>query len=61
MESWRTEMLGDDAPKVQTCTRPFPHICKVNGPCNGWPRGVPEDTQLDEPWHETQERLTDRK
>lgn len=27
-----------DHPEVQTCTRPFPHICKVNGPCNGWPK-----------------------
>ena len=23
--------------KIQTCTRPEPHICTVNGPCNGWP------------------------
>jgi hypothetical protein len=29
------EFEGD---KVQMCTRPLPHICKVNGPCNGWPR-----------------------
>lgn len=21
-----------------TCTRPAPHICKVNGPCNGYPK-----------------------
>jgi hypothetical protein len=20
------------------CTRPKPHVCKVDGPCNGWPR-----------------------
>lgn len=23
---------------VQTCTRLAPHICKINGPCNGWPK-----------------------
>lgn len=23
---------------VQTCTRPAPHVCQVNGPCNGWPK-----------------------
>jgi hypothetical protein len=23
---------------VRTCTRPEPHVCKVNGPCNGWPK-----------------------
>src|SRR5208282_458298 len=26
---------------VTTCTRPKPHTCRVNGPCNGWPREVP--------------------
>lgn len=26
------------SPMVQTCTRLPPHVCKVNGPCNGWPR-----------------------
>ena len=23
---------------VNKCTRPTPHVCRVNGPCNGWPR-----------------------
>jgi hypothetical protein len=23
---------------VKDCTRPLPHVCKQNGPCNGWPR-----------------------
>ena len=23
---------------IQDCTRSAPHICKVNGPCNGWPK-----------------------
>ena len=27
--------LRDDS---GTCTRPAPHVCKVNGPCNGFPR-----------------------
>lgn len=26
------------AKKVQTCTRKPPHVCKENGPCNGWPK-----------------------
>lgn len=25
---------------VPPCSRPFPHICKVNGYCNGWPKEV---------------------
>jgi hypothetical protein len=35
-----TAKLGNQ-PKseyIQGCTRPAPHICAVNGPCNGWPR-----------------------
>jgi hypothetical protein len=24
-------------PLAQTCTRSLPHICTVNGPCNGFP------------------------
>jgi hypothetical protein len=28
---------------VLYCTRPYPHVCAVNGPCNGWPviAGIP--------------------
>jgi hypothetical protein len=36
-------------PKVLACTRPAPHVCRVNGPCNGWPTsGVldPEDNYV---------------
>ena len=29
--------------KIKTCTRPFPHMCRVNGPCNGWPKDVADD------------------
>jgi hypothetical protein len=29
--------------EVKTCTRQFPHICKVIGPCNGWPKEAPDD------------------
>jgi len=32
---------------VSTCTRPAPHICKINGPCNGWPKETHEDSQSD--------------
>jgi hypothetical protein len=24
--------------EIQVCTRLKPHICQVNGPCNGWPK-----------------------
>jgi hypothetical protein len=24
--------------EVGVCTRPKPHICQQNGPCNGWPK-----------------------
>lgn len=33
--------LDRDA-EIVTCTRPLPHICKDNGPCNGWPGVCPE-------------------
>jgi hypothetical protein len=26
--------MGD----IQTCTRLAPHVCRSNGPCNGWPK-----------------------
>jgi hypothetical protein len=25
-------------PQAQMCSRIAPHICTINGPCNGWPR-----------------------
>jgi len=28
----------DDQNEVKDCIRPEPHICSVNGPCNGWPK-----------------------
>ena len=28
--------------KASICTRQAPHVCCVNGPCNGLPRVVPE-------------------
>src|SRR5208282_955368 len=31
---------------MTTCTRPKPHTCRVNGPCNGWPREVPSDMEI---------------
>lgn len=29
---------AEDMDAIQTCTRESPHVCKKNGPCNGWPR-----------------------
>jgi len=29
-------------PDVSRCTRPYPHICEREGPCNGWPRSWPQ-------------------
>ena len=26
--------------RYATCTRPAPHVCTVNGPCNGYPKGA---------------------
>jgi len=23
---------------IEYCTRQAPHVCKENGPCNGWPK-----------------------
>lgn len=28
--------------EVQQCTRPFPHLCERDGPCNGWPCSWPK-------------------
>jgi hypothetical protein len=39
----------------QPCTRQAPHICKVNGPCNGMPR-TPIDTGRHLTWHEAREK-----
>jgi hypothetical protein len=33
-----SEHLWPDMTQLQACTRPSPHICNVNGPCNGWPK-----------------------
>jgi len=30
-------------PEPRPCSRLFPHICKVNGPCNGLPKEAPDD------------------
>ena len=27
-----------ETPTPEICTRPAPHICTVNGPCNGFPK-----------------------
>lgn len=28
----------DEYTETKTCTRQEPHVCKDNGPCNGWPK-----------------------
>jgi len=44
MLNWFMRLLGVELrqtpkePEVQTCTRRAPHVCAVNGPCNGWPK-----------------------
>jgi hypothetical protein len=32
------EAVAEQQDEPKTCTRPTPHVCTVNGPCNGWPR-----------------------
>ena len=27
--------------KIRTCTRLAPHVCRINGPCNGLPKPAP--------------------
>ena len=34
----RADEAMSEALKAQTCTRPAPHICTINGPCNGYPK-----------------------
>lgn len=34
----RADEAISEALKAQTCTRPAPHICTINGPCNGYPK-----------------------
>jgi len=34
----QSKLFSKRTPKPQPCTRPAPHICTVNGPCNGWPK-----------------------
>jgi len=30
-------VVSDEEWDIEMCKRPLPHMCKVNGPCNGWP------------------------
>jgi len=39
-----TAKKADEA--IETCIRPAPHICKVNGPCNGWPKETSKQSHL---------------
>ena len=45
-DEWTTyASLGGEQYVVRTCTRPLPHVCKNNGPCNGFPR-VPNQGEI---------------
>ena len=35
------ERVDEKMHKVLTCTRPAPHVCKLNGPCNGLSKSAP--------------------
>jgi len=35
---------------IQTCTRPAPHVCCENGPCNGFPREATTEESWQEKW-----------
>lgn len=39
------EPTRETSPTIQTCTRQAPHVCKVNGPCNGWPTSGMSDPE----------------
>jgi len=30
-------VVSDEEWDIEMCKRPLLHMCKVNGPCNGWP------------------------
>lgn len=49
-DEWTTyASLGGEQYVVRTCTRPLPHVCKNNGPCNGWPKNyLPSHTLVDD-------------
>lgn len=38
MEGVRTTIKDSVDDFIQICRRTSPHICRVNGPCNGWPK-----------------------
>ena len=42
----RSNALDEDENHVvNACTRLEPHTCRVNGPCNGWPKDTDKDGQ----------------
>jgi hypothetical protein len=43
------ESMYEDA--VEDCTRPHPHVCRVNGPCNGYPNENAE-TSWESKWEQ---------
>lgn len=38
LDDIRCGVPNELADEVHVCTRPEPHVCQVNGPCNGWPK-----------------------
>ena len=36
---------------ISICKRRPPHICAVNGPCNGWPKSDVPNPPNKEKWH----------
>ena len=38
LELFVMPVLSDEEWEIQRCIRPAPHVCRENGPCNGWPK-----------------------
>ena len=42
-------------PKPKMCIRPQPHVCRVDGPCNGFPK--PNNSRWEKDWEAIEENL----
>ena len=38
LEFTHDPVISDEEWETEMCIRPLPHVCKDNGPCNGWPK-----------------------
>ena len=38
LKHWKHHLARDKRESVEVCKRLPPHRCRMNGPCNGWPR-----------------------